>query len=82
MAPARSRSGTVAGASRAITTNAGTLTLGGNIVNGTTANSLIKSGNGALTLAGTNGFTGGVTLNAGTLNINSASALGAARGRL
>ena len=68
--------GTTAGTSRTITSNAGTLTLGGIISNGTTANSIIKAGNGALTLAGANTFTGGVTLNTGTLNINNAAALG------
>jgi fibronectin-binding autotransporter adhesin len=38
--------------------------------------SLVKNGTGALTLSVNNTFTGGVTLNAGTLNINSATALG------
>ncbi len=42
--------------------------------------SVSKSGAGALTLSGANNHTGGVTLNAGTLNINNASALGAAAG--
>ncbi|MCR6654825.1 MAG: autotransporter-associated beta strand repeat-containing protein [Opitutus sp.] len=35
-----------------------------------------SSGTGSLTLSGSNSFTGGVKVNAGTLNINSASALG------
>ncbi|QIF03201.1 autotransporter-associated beta strand repeat-containing protein [Roseimicrobium sp. ORNL1] len=39
--------------------------------------SVVKSGTSAQTLSGANTFTGGLTLNAGTLNINSASALGA-----
>jgi len=70
--------GTAAGISRTITVNAGNLTIGGIIYNGTTATSLIKAGAGALTLSGGNnvGFTGGVTLNAGTLNINNNGALG------
>jgi fibronectin-binding autotransporter adhesin len=38
--------------------------------------SLIKSGSGSLTLAGANSFSGGTTLNAGTLNINNATAIG------
>lgn len=37
---------------------------------------LIKNGAGALTIATANSYTGGTTLNAGTLNINHASALG------
>src|SRR5207245_2175689 len=43
-------------------------------------NSLTKNGTGALTLSGANTFTGGTTLNAGTLNINNASALGTVAG--
>jgi autotransporter-associated beta strand protein len=38
--------------------------------------SLVKNGAGALTLATANTYTGGTTLNAGTLNLNNASALG------
>lgn len=72
--------GTAAGTSRTITSNQGTLTLGGVIANGTTASSIVKAGLGALTLSGANTFTGGVTLNAGTLNINNAAALGNASG--
>ena len=41
------------------------------------AAALTKSGSGALTLASANTYNGGTTLNAGTLNINHASALGA-----
>ncbi|MEI6070987.1 MAG: autotransporter-associated beta strand repeat-containing protein [Verrucomicrobiae bacterium] len=72
--------GTTAGTSRTITANAGTLALNGVIGNGTTANSLIKAGAGALTLSNANTFTGGMTLNAGTLNINNAAALGTTAG--
>ncbi len=39
--------------------------------------SISKSGSGNLTLAGNNAYTGGTTLTVGTLNINSATALGA-----
>jgi fibronectin-binding autotransporter adhesin len=39
------------------------------------AGGLVKSGPGALTLAGPNSFTGGVTINAGYLVLNNASAL-------
>lgn len=44
--------------------------------NGTGALAVVKSGAGSLTLNGLNEFTGGVTLNAGTLNIGSAFSLG------
>ncbi len=70
--------------------NGGSITLtgsGGNVttnstyadtINSTLAGSvgLTKLGAGTLTLAGNNTFTGGTTLTAGTLNINSATALG------
>src|SRR5262249_34966203 len=41
---------------------------------------LTKIGNGTLTLAAANTFSGGVTLSAGQLNINTAAALGATSG--
>ena len=67
-------------ASRIVTTNSATnaLTLGG-IISGATFR-LTKAGTGMLTLSGANTFTGGVTLNAGILNINNASALGTVAG--
>lgn len=54
-------------------------TFGGVLADGSGGGSLsvVKSGSSAQTLSGANTFTGGLTLNAGTLNINSASALGA-----
>lgn len=61
-------------ANRIVTVNGNTLVAGG-VINGSTF-SLTKQGTGALTLAGANTFSGGVTLSAGTLNINHASALG------
>jgi fibronectin-binding autotransporter adhesin len=63
--------GTTAGTSRTVTVNANTLTVGGVISNGTTANSLIKSGTGVLNLTGSNTFTGSATINAGTLSVSS-----------
>ena len=42
----------------------------------TGAGSITKAGTASTTLSGTNTFTGGVTLNAGILNINNSSALG------
>ena len=54
------------------------LTLNSIIQNNTSAGRLTKTGAGALTLTGTNTFTGGTYLNAGTLNINSIGALNSA----
>ncbi len=68
--------GTAAGTARTVTVTTNTLTVGGGISNGTTANALVKAGAGALTLSGDNLYTGGTTLSAGILNINSATALG------
>ncbi len=70
--------GTAAGTNRTITVTAAnsTLEIKGVITNGTTANALTKTGNGALTLSGASTFSGGVTLNAGTLNINKAGVAG------
>lgn len=65
-------------ASRTVAVSANTLTVGG-VISGS-GFSLTKNGNGALTLNGTNTFTGGTTLNAGTLNIGNAQALGTTAG--
>ena len=43
---------------------------------GITAGTVLKSGTGAVTLSTTNTYAGGTNLNAGTLNLNNASALG------
>ncbi|MCX6245729.1 MAG: autotransporter-associated beta strand repeat-containing protein [Bacteroidetes bacterium] len=61
-------------ASRQVTTNGGTLTVGG-VISGS-GFGLTKAGAGTMTLTGTNTFSGGTNLNAGTLNINHSSALG------
>src|SRR5260221_9665768 len=55
-------------ASRQVTVNANSLTVGGVIGGG--AVGLTKLGPGALALSGANTFTGGTSLRAGTLNIN------------
>ena len=65
-------------ANRQVTVSANALTVGG-VISGS-GKALTKAGNGTLTLANANTFTGGVTLNAGTLNINNASALGTVAG--
>jgi len=66
--------GTVdAGSMALVFAGAGNTTLSNAIANGTT---LSKSGNGTLTLSGASTFTGGVTLSAGTLNINVAGSAG------
>jgi autotransporter-associated beta strand protein len=62
------------GASCTVTVSGGTLGVGG-IISGS-GYSLTKAGAGMLTLRGANTYTGGTTLSAGTLNINSASAIG------
>ena len=62
------------GASRTVTANANNLTVGG-VISGT-GFGLTKAGNGTLTLSGANTYSGGTTINAGTLNINNTSALG------
>jgi len=51
-------------------------TLSGVIADGTGAGTLAKSGAGTLTLSGTNTYTGGTTLNAGTLILGDDAALG------
>ena len=51
-------------------------TFSGIIQNGAGTISLIKNGTGAFTLSGNNTYSGSTTLSAGTLNINSATAIG------
>lgn len=73
--------GSAAGTVRAITTSAGTLTLGGVISNGSTGNGITKSGNGNLILSGVNVFSGPTTITAGTLRLG-ASGTSLANGAL
>ncbi|MBN8575810.1 MAG: autotransporter-associated beta strand repeat-containing protein [Cytophagales bacterium] len=65
-------------ANRQVTINANNLVVPGIIGGG--AITITKAGPGALTLSGNNTFTNGFVLNAGTLNINHANALGNASG--
>lgn len=70
----------------AVTNGANLLTIAGNGntlisgIIGSGSGGLQKDGTGTLTLSGANAFTGGFVLNAGTVNINNAAALGAASG--
>jgi autotransporter-associated beta strand protein len=68
--------GTAAGSTRTISVTTGTLTLSGNIADGTTATGIIKTGTGTLALSGTNTFTGLVSVTAGNLLVRSNGALG------
>src|SRR5439155_291369 len=66
--------GVTLGASRTVTVNARSEER--RVGNKCRGFSLTKAGAGTLTLAGANTYSGGTTINAGTLNINNASALG------
>ncbi len=55
---------------------AGTLTIGSQVADNTTASSLTKSGAGTLILNNSNSYTGGTTLAAGTLSAGQSNALG------
>jgi hypothetical protein len=70
--------GVTPSASRQVTVNGGELTVGGVIGGG--AIGITKLGSGTLTLSAANTFTSGVTLAAGTLNINNPNALGTVAG--
>ncbi len=71
--------GTVIGATFDLTIDGPGNTILPSII-GTTSGEIIKNGAGTLTLSGNNTFTGGTTLNAGGLNINSTQALGTVAG--
>jgi autotransporter-associated beta strand protein len=66
--------GAAAGTTRAINVEAGNLTLGGVISNGATATGLIKDGDGTLTLAAANAYTGDTTVNSGSLRLGDGTA--------
>lgn len=70
---------TAAGNSRTITTASGTSHTFGGVVSGNTANTLIKTGAGALTLSGNNTTSGGVQLVNGTLSVGNNNALGSGK---
>ncbi|MGX5799737.1 autotransporter domain-containing protein [Bradyrhizobium sp. Arg314] len=56
--------------------NAVSVVIGSALSDGATGNSLTKTGGGTLTLDNANTYTGGTTINAGTLNIGNMGALG------
>jgi autotransporter-associated beta strand protein len=62
-----------ASASRTVTANASTLTIGG-IISGSSS-SLTKAGNGTLALSGANTFNGGLNINAGTVSLAASNVL-------
>jgi autotransporter-associated beta strand protein len=72
----------ILGAAQAWNVNdlAQTLTISGRVSG--SSNLLTKTGAGTLVLSGANTYNGGITLNGGTVQINSASSLGAAAGTL
>lgn len=69
-----SRVSTSAGQKVSVDTNGQNVTWAGDVTS--SGGSLIKSGDGTLTLSGNNNFSGGVTFAGGTINLGSAGALG------
>ena len=67
-------SGNVSPATLLVTNNATSFTFSNGVISGFTA--LVKNGPGVLTLAASNSFAGGVTINGGTVNVNNGYALG------
>lgn len=67
--------GSAAGTTRSVTVSSNTLTVGGIISNGTTANSLTKLGSGTLVLGGASAYTGTTTVSAGTLRLGASASL-------
>ena len=59
---------TSSGGEIVVNANAGTLTLNSVIANNTNPSTLTKTGNGTLTLGGTNSYTGGTNIGAGTIS--------------
>jgi fibronectin-binding autotransporter adhesin len=64
------------GGSRTITVDSGTLSLNGVVSQTASGYGITKAGAGLLVLANANTFTGGVTINAGTLRVTNNTALG------
>jgi len=68
--------GSLTGTSYSISNAAGNVEISANLLANGSAG-FVKNGAGTVTLSGANTFTGGFTLNAGTVNLNAAGALGA-----
>ena len=66
----------VSGISTLTAAQSGTTTFGGSIVDGNGQVALYLQGGGKLTLLGTNSYTGGTTVNAGTLALGATGTLG------
>jgi len=67
------QNGTLSGTSFAVSNTSGTAVLSANLAG---SGALTKSGAGTLWLSGSNTFNGGLTVNAGTLQVNNPNALG------
>jgi autotransporter-associated beta strand protein len=65
-----------------VTTGVGAINISAPIVNNTGALTLVKGGSSTLTLSGTNTYTGGTVLNAGTLAIGNVNNIGGASANL
>ncbi|WP_338287257.1 autotransporter-associated beta strand repeat-containing protein [Luteolibacter sp. LG18] len=61
---------------RTMTANTGAITLGGSLGDAGMNASIIKAGTGTLTLSNTNTYTGGTTVNAGTLVVTGSAPMG------
>ncbi len=70
------------GGNRTVTTNASTLTVGGAVGDGSNGFGLTKAGAGTLVFSGANTYTGGTTISAGTLTVNSGASLAASTSSL
>ncbi len=66
------------GGLKTLTTSTGLIVVSGGIGDGSGSVGVVQDGPGTLQLAGDNTFTGGLTLNGGTINVNSNTAFGGA----
>jgi len=71
---------TINASGAAVDTNGADVTLAGNLIQGTGAGDLTKSGAGTLTFCGENTYAGGTTVVAGTLKVDNAAGSGTSAG--